>query len=144
MNLHTASEVISLAKMLEADSARFYQDLAQESTGSQELFLSFTKENTRNSAQIESAYYGVISDAIEGGYAFDIDPDQYKFDTIHETYSKDLAKAVELEEKIVRFYSDAAAQSKSLLADVPRLFTIIARKRGNRISQLKLLIDAKR
>ncbi len=83
------------------------------------------------------------TDAIEGGYAFNMNPDGYTFETTlsHEIgYSEDLEKAVELEEKTVKFYCAAAAQSKSLLADVPRNFALIAKRRANRISQLRSLI----
>ena len=77
MELHTASEGITFAKQLETDSASFYEELAQHYTGDIETFLSFARDNTKNIAQIERAYYGVITDAIEGGYAFNIDPDDY-------------------------------------------------------------------
>ena len=50
-----------------------------------------------------------------------------------------LAKALEIEDKIMRFYSDAAEHSMSLMADVPRNFVIIAKKRRNRIEKLKSL-----
>jgi len=46
-----------------------------------------------------------------------------------------------MEEKIVRFYSDAAQQSRSLMADVPRAFAMVAKKRDNRSSILKSLLD---
>ena len=55
--------------------------------------------------------------------------------------SEALKKASEIEEKIMKFYSDAAEQSKSLMADVPRTFAMIARKRDNRISTLKTLVN---
>lgn len=147
MNLHTASEVISLAKKLETELARFYEDLAQEYAEVKEILLSFVKENTKNIVQVERAYYEVITDAIEGGYAFDMNPDGYTFETTlsHRiSYSEDLEKAVELEEKMVKFYCDAATQSKSLLADVSRNFALIAKRRANRILQLRSLIEEKK
>ena len=101
------------------------------------------KENGKNVVQIERAYYGVISDAIEGCFAFNINPDEYTFKTEltdKASYSDALDKAVEIEDKIIKFYSDAAEQSKSLMADVPRSFTIVARKRNNRIPELKSLV----
>lgn len=45
----------------------------------------------------------------------------------------------EIEDKIGQFYPDAVEQSKSLMADVPRAFALIARKRGNRVAKLKSL-----
>jgi hypothetical protein len=50
-----------------------------------------------------------------------------------------LSRAEEIEVKIVKFYSDAAEQSKALMADVPRNFTLVAKKRSNRISKLQSL-----
>jgi hypothetical protein len=50
-----------------------------------------------------------------------------------------VAKAIGIEEKIKKFYEDAAEQSKSLMADVPRAFVRIAAKRGERIAKLKAL-----
>ena len=120
----------------------FYEELAQRYTKDAGTFLSFARDNKKNIAQIERAYYGVITDAIEGSYAFNIDPDEYTFEiAIPEgaSYADILSQAEEIEERIIKFYSDAAEQSKSLMADVPRNFTIIARKRNSRLSQLASL-----
>ena len=137
MKLQTASATISFAKKLEDESAKFYEDLAQRYTEGKDTFLSFAKENGKNVVQIERAYYGVITDAIEGCFAFNLNPDEYTVKTElaeEASYSEALDKAVEIEEKIIRFYLDAAEQSKSLLADVPRVFTMIAKKRSSRMS----------
>ena len=137
MKLQTASATISFAKKLEDESAKFYEDLAQRYTEGKDTFLSFAKENGKNVVQIERAYYGVITDAIEGCFAFNLNPDEYTVKTElaeEASYSEALDKAVEIEEKIIKFYSDAAEQSKSLLADVPRVFTMIAKKRSSRMS----------
>ena len=141
--LHTASEVISFARRLENESAGLYQELSQRYPADGEVFLAYARENGKNVVQFERAYYGVISDAIEGAFAFDIDPDEYTFETAQTgdtNFADILAKAIEMEEKIVKFYSDAAEQSKSLLADVPRVFVIIARKRNNRGTKLMSLL----
>ena len=124
MKLHTASEVISFAKELENESAKFYEDLSQKYAKDKDILLSFAKENKKNVLQIERAYYGVITDAIEGCFAFDIESDEYTFETElvdNASYSDALGKAIKIEEKIKKFYSDAAEQSKSLMADVPEI-----------------------
>ena len=142
MILHTASEGISLARKLENDSAVLYEELAQRYTKDAETFLSFAKDNKKNIVQIERTYYGVITDAIEGGYAFNIDPDNYTFNTTmpkEANYNDILDKALEIEDKIIKFYSDAAEQSKSLMADVPRAFEKTAKNRTERIQKLKSL-----
>jgi rubrerythrin len=143
MVLHTASEVISLSRKLENDSAGFYENLAQRYNEAAEAFLSFARDNRKNISQIERAYYGVISDAIEGAFAFNIDADDYSLNTIIQdgaNYSDVLEQALETEKTIIKFYSDAAEQSKSLMADVPRSFTMVARKRESRILQLGSLL----
>ena len=71
MKLHTASEVISFVRKLESDSAKFYDTLSQKYVQGSDVFLSFAKENGKNIVQIERSYYGVITDAIEGCFAFD-------------------------------------------------------------------------
>ena len=142
MKLHTASETISFAKKLENESAKFYEDLSQRYAKNVDVLLSFAKENGNNVVQIERAYYEVITDAIEGCFAFNINPDNYTVETTladDVSYSDALDKAIELEEKIAEFYTDAAEQSKSLMADVPRAFMMVARKRGNRVAKLRSL-----
>jgi rubrerythrin len=143
MIIHTASEGISLSRQLENDSADFYEKLAQLYNKNAETFLSFAKENKKNTVQVDRAYYGVITDAIEGGYALDLETDNYIIDTTVSEgtdYADVLKHAVEMEETIVNFYTDAAEQSRALLADVPRAFTLIARKRKSRIEKLGSLL----
>jgi len=144
MKLQTASAVISLARRLENESALFYEDLSQRYSKGKDMFAAFARENRKNVVQLERAYYGVISDAIEGCFAFDIAPEAYTIETTlarTATYRDALSKAVELEEKIGKFYSDAAEQSKSLMADVPRAFALIASKRDERRTKLRSLLS---
>ncbi len=105
--------------------------------------MSSARENKKNVVQIERAYYGVISDALEGCFSFKVGPEEYVLDTElaeNVAYSDVLNKTVMMEEKIIEFYTDAAEQSKSLLADVPRIFAMVAKKRGERIPKLGLLL----
>jgi len=143
MKMHTCSEVIGFTRELENISAKFYEGLSQKFAQNQEVFLSFVKENKKYLSEVERAYYGVITDAIEGCFAFDIDPDGYAFQIkIPEKadFAGALHMAIEMEDKIIKFYSDAAEQSKSLMADVPRTFVLVAKKRGNRMATLKSLL----
>ena len=147
MILHTASEGISFVKKLENDSARFYEELAQRNNKDAETFLSFARDNRENIAQIERAYYGVITDAIEGCYAFNINSDDYTLEvTIQDgaSYTTVLGQAVEIEDTIIKFYSDAAEQSKSLMADIPRTFKLVAKKRDGRRPKLKAILEKER
>lgn len=142
MKLQTASSVISLARELEGESAKFYEDLAQRFAEGEDSFLFFAKENRKYIVQIERAYYGVITDAIEGCFAFDIESDDYAIETAlaeKAGYSDALSQAIKMEETVVKFYTDAAEQSKSLMADVPRAFMMIVRKRNDRLAKLRSL-----
>jgi rubrerythrin len=142
--LHTASEVITLSRKLENDAAGFYEDLARRYATAAESFLTFAGENRKNVTQIERAYYGVITDALEGCFAFNIDEDDYTLVTDIRGgagYAEVLGQAMEMEKKILAFYADAAGQSKPLMADVPRAFTLVARKREKRLAQLGSLIN---
>jgi hypothetical protein len=146
MIINTCSGAMSFAKELENESAQFYQNLSQRFVKDKEVFLSFSKENGGYIIQIERAYYGVITDAIEGCFAFHINPEEYAIKTElaeKASYSEALIKAIEIEEKIIKFYLDAAEQSKSLMADVPRAFRMVVKKRNNRQSTLKALLDKK-
>jgi rubrerythrin len=143
MIINTCSGAMSFARELENESAKFYQDLSQRFLKDKDLFLGFAKENENYITKIERAYYGVITDALEGCFAFNINPEDYavKSELSEKTsFSEALAKAIEIEEKIIKFYSDAAEQSKSLMADVPRAFKMVAKKRANRQSTLKALL----
>ncbi len=144
MGISTCSEAISLSKELENESAKFYQELSKRFERDKDLFLTFAKENSKYVSQIERAYYGVITDMIEGCFAFNLNPEDYKVMMTPSkdiSYSDALKEALAMEEKILKFYGVAAEQSKHLMADVPRNFTLVAKKRNERIPKLKELIE---
>ena len=151
MKLHTASEVISLARRLETESAALYVKLA-ECGGEADLMRSLSTENERSIVQIERAYYGVISDALESGFAFDVESDDFEMPartvsgaTVSGTVYADMLKAaIDAEARMVRFYGAAAEQSRSLLADMPRVFAQIARKHSARPGKLQALLEGSR
>jgi len=146
LELKTASAIVVFAKKLEEDSKVFYERLAQRYTQNKDILLSFAAENKKNAAQIERTYFEVISDAIEGCFAFDINSDEYTFaNELAEdaSYPEALETAIQIEDKIVTFYMNAAEQSKSLMADIPRVFTIIAKKRRARVLTLESMVKEK-
>ena len=147
MILHTASEVISLTKKLENESAEFYEELLKVYEQDSDIFLTYIKENEKYTKQIERAYYGTISDAIEGTFAFNLETDNYAFEMMLEkdtSYTDTLNQALNIEKLITCFYSDAAEQSQSLMADVPRVFKLVARKREERMGKLEMLLKSAR
>ncbi len=143
MRLNTASETISFLKDLESRSGGFYEALARNHEAEGDLFLAFAKENKKNITIIERTYYGVITDAIEGCFAFEIDPEAYAIRTEDPagSYADALRKALEMEGTIVRFYLDAAGQGRCLMADLPRVMERIAKARGERRKKLQELLD---
>jgi rubrerythrin len=143
MSMHTASEIISLARKLENESAEFYEELSQKYATDEDVLHSFAEENKRNVVQIERVYYGAISDAIEGGFAFDMEADDYIFEASlaqNAGYHDALDKAIKIEGQITRFYSDAAEQSQSLMTDVSRVFKLLTQKRNARRPKLESLL----
>jgi len=144
MVLNTASQVISFARKLEEDGAALYEKLAQTYSDVGETFLYFAKENRKNITQIQQVYYGVITDAIEGCFTFSLNPEEYAFElelSENQTYPDVINKYIEVEEKTLRFYLDAAEQSQTLLADIPRAFRLVAKKREERKLRLKMLLS---
>ena len=138
MRLNTASEAISFLRGLEARSVDFYVALSQHYEDKKELFLDFAKESKKNIANIERTYFGVISDALEACFAFDLDPSAYEIQDYlpKGNLKEDIAAALQMEAQIVKFYQDAAAQSRGLMADVPRVMERIAKNRQNRIAKI--------
>ena len=147
MILHTASEGVTLAKKLETESAQFYEDLAKRYDTCAEAFHAFAKENRRNIDDIQRTYYGVITDAIEGGFCFDLNEDNYALEvevSRGASLAMALTKAVAMEQQIIKFYNDAAEQSRPLMADLPRAFDRVVRRRSERIPKLKSLLAGAR
>ena len=66
MKLNTASQVISFARQLEEEGDELYKSLAKQHPENSEILLDIARENKKGFARVERAYYGVISDAIEG------------------------------------------------------------------------------
>lgn len=144
MQLNTSASVISFARQLEADSAAFYEKMAEKYPKAADLLLAFSRENSKYTVMIQRAYYGVITDAIEGCFAFSVETDRYTFEREPAKglgYTDALNQAVDMEEKIISFYTDAAEQSEALMADVPRTFLIVAKKRNGRKDRLRALLN---
>jgi len=142
MIINTMAEGITLAKSLETDSGIFYKALAEKYPAQSEKILAWAKENEKFITQIERAYYGVISDAIEGCFALNLETEKYtlnKFPIESKSYNDALDHAIKIENVIISYYENAAEQSKALMADVPRMFIIIARKRKARVEEILAL-----
>jgi hypothetical protein len=142
MQLCTTSETISFAKSLEENTADFYRELAGRYP-EVKPFAAFPEENRKFYIQILRTYQSVITDAIEGCFAFQLESDQFIIDTAlsREAGVKEaIQKALYVEEKMIEFYQTAADQSMALMADIPRNFKLVAKKRSGRLAALKSLL----
>jgi len=140
MKLCTASETISFIRGLEEKAAAFYESLAGRFPAKKDIFLGFANENVKYVKQVRMAYQSVITDAIEGCFAFDLNPDDFAFETDlppDASLAQAAAKALEVEDAILSCYSKGAEQSGALLADVPRNFKMIVKKKQNRLEVLR-------
>jgi rubrerythrin len=140
--INTASAVMGLARKLEEDGAKFYTALSEVHPEKSEIFLALAKENIRNITLIERTYYSVISDALEGCFSFSMFPEEYTLKVELKpqgSLAEALATATGMEAQVIRFYARAAEQSKSLLADLPRIFAQVAQKRESRKASLASL-----
>jgi len=140
----TCSAIISFAEKLESNSSKFYEELAEKSEENKEIFLAFAKEGMKNKVLVTRTYQETITDALEACF-IQIDLSNYLAETpLNEdmSYLDALKMAIELEEKASKFYFDAAEQSKSLLATIPRAFRKVAEKRQNRKPKLKSLVES--
>ena len=139
MRLQTAAQVVDLARRLGRQSAEFYANLAEADCDHRDLFQSYSRQDSRSTKQIEQTYRYVVSDALETGFSFDLEEDDY---TLHSDLEESarpadrIGQAKKIEEIIVRFFRDAAAQSESLMADIPGLFRTLASKRMHRLTDL--------
>ena len=145
MELNTASAVIRFAVGLEEASAKFYDVAAGKHREGEEVFRSLAAENRKNSILVERAYCEVISDALEAGFSFegiDVNEDMIENKINEDQCFADIVKmALAAEERIETFYSIAAEQSRTLMADIPKVLFRAAEKRTERKRRLISLLE---
>jgi len=139
MRLQTAAQVVNLAKSLGRQSAEFYANLAEADCDHRDLFQVYSRQDSRSTKQIEQAYRYAVTDALETGFSFDLEEDDYALQFLMEGSAGPadrIDQAKRIEEIIVRFFRDAARQSESLMADISGLFRTLASKRMRRLTDL--------
>ena len=147
LTLNTASAVVSFATRSEEETARFYEQLAVRYPQGKDAFLTLSKENRKNKVTVERAYYGVISDALEAAYAFKegLNPESYAVEgglAEGASYADAVKAAIEKERRIQSLYRESAELSEGLMADVTRVFQVMAKKREDRLAKLNALVPA--
>ncbi|MAF32371.1 MAG: hypothetical protein QF466_03590 [Desulfobacterales bacterium] len=137
MNLNTMSAVMTFVSKIENDSASFYDKTVKKYPEFEETFQAWIRENAKFEKQVKQTYFGVITDTLESNFSFGgLDSGNYDLDLVlpeNAGLSEGKKKAFEIEETIKRFYLEAARLSDGLMADIPRLFRKIAKKREDRI-----------
>jgi len=139
MRLQTAAQVVGLARRLARQSAEFYAGLAETDVDHRDQFQAYSCQDSRSTKQIEQAYRYVVSDALETGFSFDLEADDYTLQLAlgrAAGLAAQIGQAKKVEEMIIRFFRDAASQSESLMADIPQLFRTLASKRIRRLNDL--------
>jgi len=141
----TASTIINLAEKFEDDSASFYEKLAERFEKDKAVFLSIAQESKKNKVLVVRTYRETITDALEACFSFEgLDLKKYAVEAKlgeRASYAEALKTAIDLEDKISRFYSDAAELSKNLLATIPAAFRKVAERRNSRIRVLESLLN---
>lgn len=143
MLIHTASEGISFAKGLEAATAQLYEAMAERFPEFRDRALAHAAENRRFAGTIQRVYQEVITDAIEGCYCFQLETEDFGLpvaDRIAGSVHDAVGQAVAVENVMIDFYSKAQKQADTLMADIPRAFGTILRKRNQRLEALKALL----
>jgi hypothetical protein len=143
MRLQTASETLSYMEQLQNQASAFYKTIIEKYGEDEEVYKTFIKENKRFTSDIMFSYRSVISDALEGCYAFDLESDDFVLDAelgSSSSYKDAIAKALAMEEKMIALYETGAEQSADLLADVPRAMLRVVKKiNKTRVPKLKSL-----
>ena len=138
MKLNTMAAVMTFVSKLENDAASFYMDNADSFGDLKDQVLAWAKENVKFEKQVKQTYFGVITDTLESNYAFEgLDDDDYQLETAAPQGAEEAkAAAAKIEDVIKKFYAEAARLSDGLMADVPRIFKKIAKKREARLESM--------
>ncbi len=143
MRMQTASETLTYMETLQKQATAFYEAILEKYGKNEEVLKTFIKENKRFNSDIMFSYRSVISDALEGCYAFNLESDDFVLDTQLSdglSYKDAIAKAIGVEERLIAFYETGAAQSADLMADVPRaMLRVVKKLKNKRLPQLSSL-----
>jgi hypothetical protein len=144
MKLNTMAAVMNFISRIESASSALYLTCAERYPLLEGTFLSLATENQKFEKMVQQKYFGVITDAIEAGFSFELlDTDDYNLELVlpeHATPLEGLSRALELEHTIIDFYLKAAEVSTGLMADLPRAFRKIAGTRKERCLTLEAMV----
>lgn len=143
MKLNTMAAVMNFISGIESTSSAFYLTCLERYPQLKGKFLSLATENQKFERTIQQKYFGVITDAIEASFSFELlDTDDYDLEVAlpeNATLPEVLRRALEIEHTIIDFYLKAAEVSTGLMADIPRAFRKVAETRKERCLALESL-----
>jgi hypothetical protein len=143
MKLNTMAAVMNFISGIESTSSALYLTCVERYPQLKGEFLSLATENQKFERTIQQKYFGVITDAIEASFSFELlDTDDYDLGVAlpeNATLPEVLRRALEIEHTIIDFYLKAAEVSTGLMADIPRAFRKIAETRKERCLALESL-----
>ena len=141
MKLNTMAAVMDFISCIESDSSALYLTCAARYPRVKDTLLSMAKENEKFEKSVKQTYFGVITDAIEASFSFELlDTDDYDLEAVlpeNATLLEVLTRTLRMEHTIIDFYLKAAEVSTGLMADIPRVFRKIADKRKGRCLALE-------
>ena len=143
MKLNTMAAVMNFISRIESTSSALYLTCAERYPQLKGKFVPLATENQKFEKMVQQKYFGVITDAIEASFSFELlDTDDYNLDAVlpeNATLLEVLRRALEIERTIIAFYLKTAEVSTGLMADMPRAFRKIAATRKERCLALEAL-----
>ena len=143
MKLNTMAAVMNFISEIESTSSALYLTCAERYPQLKGKFLSLATENQKFEKMVEQKYFGVITDAIEASFCFELlDTGDYNVEVVlpeNATPLEVLRMTLEIEQTIINFFLKAAEVSTGLMADIPRVFRKIAEARRERCLALEAL-----
>ena len=147
MDLTTVSSVLNVYERLEDQTAKFYEELAENDRYSKEMemFLDLAKDSRRQKDRVLRAYRECVTDILEVGFSLtglrEVDY-QLKRELNRDASLNDVLRAaIDLEENGRRFCQDVSSRGRALLADISREFERAARRKEERKVRLESLLN---
>ena len=136
--LKTTSQLLSHHQAIEEKQSETYSMLAEKYPQHADLFNGLARDSRRHMDMAQRAYREGVTDAFEVGFLADpIDPDGYVLITPEGDLSAVVETMIDNEETVIRFCSDAALNSSTLLPDVPETFMRLVKRKKRSIEKLK-------
>ena len=139
----TFGAMIKFALELERVAGQFYQQAAEQKPWQRHAltFSSFASESAKREARLERLRRENINEILlepilgleEANYRISADAARVT------SFSQLIGRALDMEEKVGRFYSDSASKAKSILAEASRILEKLGSQNALRKQKLKSL-----